>query len=160
MANTNIKYQISKLKQNLKRTNDPVIRDRIRMVKGAYELSVRKAAKTEYVSKTKIGFWKKRYEKLGVKGLEHTKPTGRPCAISEDKIIKIKKEAKSSDYKNGWQVKQLRQFIYKQAGVKYSEYHVVRIANKWGLSMITPRAEYAHKDKLGERAFKKKPKNC
>ena len=159
MANINKRYQINKLKQSLKRTKNAIERDRIRIVLGAYETSIRKTGKQQGIKRGKVWHWKHRYEKFGIKGLKPRKPPGRKCAIKEKDLVKIKHEIKSKDYRNGWKVKQLKQFIYKQSGVNYTEGHVVRIANKWGLSMITPRQEFAHKDKIGEKAFKKKPEN-
>ena len=54
--------------------------------------------------------------------------------------------------KAGWSVKQFREYVYEETNKRYSYTHSQRIAASWGLSLITPRPQYAHQASEAEQA--------
>lgn len=147
---------VKRIETALKRINDPVIRERLLMVKGAYEHPLRDIAKIFSCVHGKIDYWKKRYEKCGVKGLETKQKSGRPKKITDEQEQNISKKVRKHNIKNGWQTKKVRELIHEDAGVKYSFRHTIRIIQSWGLSKIVPRPRYAFSKKGDRNNFIKK----
>ncbi len=149
---------ISKLRSSLKKVKDPVIRERLLMVQAAYEGPLRDAGKRFGCAHGKVDFWKKRYEKHGVRGL-HTKPrSGRPAKITKEQSMRLRRMVRKHDAKNGWKTHGIKELIYKETGVKYCFRHTIRIAQSWGVAKIKPRPRYAFSKKGDRKAFLKKLK--
>lgn len=149
--------QLSKIRTSIRQVKDPVIRERLLMVQASYNESLRDASKTFGCTHGKIDYWKKRYEKEGLKGL-YTKPrSGRPPKISKGANLNLKQIVSKHDMKRGWRTKRIRQLIYEETGVRYSERQVIRITQSWGLAQIKPRPRYAYSKQEDREAFIKKP---
>jgi transposase len=152
----NTNYQLSKIAKSLKTVKDPIIRERLLMVKHAYESdSLRTAAEHVGKSHVTVKYWKDRYEQHGLKGLKPIPKSGRPRKLDPEQEIRLKRVVTRKGNKNGWQVKELREYIKEQADVTYTLRHTTRIMQQWGLSHITPRAQYAHTDIAANQAFLK-----
>ena len=124
--------------------------------KGLYNEPLRNVAKTFGYTHGKVDYWKKRYEKQGVRGL-YTKPrSGRPPKINPEQGVEIKRIVRKHNIKQGWRTQQVRQLIVEKTGVRYSFRHSIRIVQSWGLAKIKPRPRYAFSKKEDRDEFIKK----
>lgn len=149
--------KLSKINQSLKRIKNSDIRERLLIIKGYYQgQTVRITAKYHKCSPGKVAYWKKRYDKQGLKGLQTKSKSGRPPKLNLDQAKEIKKEIiKQTSDQGGWQTEQIKEYIQKKANITYSLRHIVRIAQNWGLSKITPRPQYAYAKKKDKEIFLK-----
>lgn len=146
-----------RIKRELKKVKNPEIKERLLMVQSWYHgTPFREIAKVHACSFNKVKFWKDRYESEGVKGMSTKPRSGHPRSISEKRYQSIKREVATKN--QGWETKQIREFIKKKSGVLYSERHVIRLAHHWGLSLRVPRPIYAHTDEREREQFLKKQK--
>ena len=151
------KQKLPKINQSLKRVRDPIIRERLLMIKEYYQGQVFNiVAKHHKCCPAKVLYWKNRYDKQGLRGLQTKSKSGRPPKLTKEKAKQIKKEIiKQTSKQGGWQTEQIREYIQKKANVTYNIRHVIRIAQKWGLSKITPRPQYAFAKKKEKQSFLK-----
>ena len=146
----------NKIKSDIRRIKDPVIKERLLMVQASYEEPLRNVAKTFGCAHGKIDYWKKRYGKRGISGL-YTKPrSGRPPKIKSEQSIEIKRIVRKHNIKQGWRTQQVRELIAEKTGVKYSFRHSIRVVQSWGLSKIKPRPRYAFSKQKDRNEFIKK----
>ncbi len=146
----------TEINTTIRRVKDPVLRERLLMVQASYKEPLRDVAKEFGCTHGKVDFWKKRYEKHGLKGL-YTKPkNGRPPKVSNEQIISIRRAVRKHNIKQGWRTQQVRALIAEEANVKYSFRHTIRIIQSWGLSKIKPRPRYAFSKQEDRDAFIKK----
>lgn len=149
--------KLSKINQSLKKIKNSVIRERLLIVKGYYQgQTMRTAADYHKCSPAKVIYWKERYDKQGLKGLQTKPKAGRPPKLNLNQAKEIKKEIiKQTSKQGGWQTEQIKEYIQEKSGISYSLRHIVRIAQNWGLSKITPRPQYAYAKKKDKEAFLK-----
>lgn len=145
-----------RIKSSLGRVKEPVIRERLLMVQAAYKIPLRDVGKSFGCTHGKVDYWKKRYEKHGLRGLYTMLRSGRPTKISEEQAKEIRRIVRKHDVKRGWRTAHIRSVIYEKAGVKYSVRQVIRISQSWGLSKIKPRPRYAFSKKEDRENFIKK----
>jgi len=148
----------SKINASLKRIKDPVIQNRLLMVRDAFHQPLRDVAASYGCTHGKVDYWKKRYEKSGLLGLYTKKQTGRPKKISKKQEIILRRTVRKHNIKQGWQTKQIRQLIHEESGVKYSFRQAIRITQSWGLGKIKPRPRYAFSKQEDRDNFIKKQK--
>ena len=151
-----MKSMLSRIKMDLKRIKDPVIRERLLMVQEAFKYNLREVAATFGCVHGKVAYWKNRYIKCGIKGLHTKEKSGRPSKMSAEIALKLKRRIRRHNIKKGWTTKHVREEIHKEAGVKYSKRQVIRISQKWGLAQITPRKRSAYSKKEDRKEFQKK----
>jgi len=151
-----MKSTISKIKSSLQRVKEPVIRERLLIVQASCKKPLRDVAKTFGITHGKVDYWKKRYKNYGLHGL-YTKPrSGRPPKIKREQALKIRRTVRKHNIKQGWRTQEVRSLILKEADVKYSFRHTIRIVQSWGLSKIKPRPRYAFSKQEDRKAFLKK----
>lgn len=150
--------QLYKIKNSLKEVKDPEVRERLLMIKAAYQEPLRNAAEKFGCAHTKIDFWKRRYEKEGLRGLKTKARSGRPPLIAEDQAMKLRRVVRKHNIKQGWRTKSVRELIAKETGVTYSFRHTIRIIQSWGMSKVKPRPRYAFSKEEDRQAFLKKPR--
>ena len=150
--------RLRKIKSTLKRIKDPVIRERLLMVKEAYQKPLRNVAERFCCTHGKVAYWKNRYKEHGLKGLKTKQRSGRPPKVNKELAVKIKRKVRKHNIKRGWRTKHVKEIIYKEAGVLYSSRQVIRISQSWGLSQIKPRPRYAYSKKDDRGEFIKKTK--
>lgn len=154
-----MKSMMSKIKAELKRIKDQVIRERLLMVQEACKYNLRVAANTFGCTHGKVAYWKNRYVKHGVKGLYTKERSGRPSKLNPEIAAKLRRRVRKHNMKKGWTTKHIREEIYKESGIKYCKRQVIRISQKWGVSQIKPRSIYAHSKLKDRDDFIKKTKN-
>lgn len=149
-------YQLSKINKSLRKIKDLEIRERLLMLKDYYQInSFRKVAKHHQCSHAKIKYWKDRYEEKGLEGLKTQPKSGCPSKLNKEQITSIKRVIVRKSKQQGWQTKQIREYIREKAGVIYSERHIIRIAQNWGLSQIKLRPQYSYARKQERDDFLK-----
>lgn len=150
--------QLYKIQNSLRKTKDPVLRERLLMIQAAYQEPLRSAAKKFGCGHDKINYWKKRYGAYGIRGL-HTKPrSGRPLLITEEQNMQLRRIVRKHNAKQGWRTKSVRELIAKDTGVTYSVRQTIRIIQSWGMAKIKPRPRYAFSKEEDRQAFLKKPR--
>lgn len=148
--------QLSKIRALLKRVKDPVMRERLLMVQASCCGTFVSTGKTFGCCEGKVRYWRRRFEEQGLRGLKTKTYPGRPPKISEEASVKLKEVVSRHDVKQGWTTKRVRQLIYAETGVLYSERQVIRITQSWGLSRVKPRPRYAYSKQEDREAFLKK----
>jgi transposase len=72
-------------------------------------------------------------------------------------MVKIKRKVVRQE--TGWTVKEVRELIRKEGHIVYTERHILRLMQKWGIRAIVPDKRLLRKASREERlAFKKQPK--
>lgn len=149
-------HKMNNIRTALKTVKDPAMRERLLMVQAAQQQPLRAVAKTFRCAHGTIDYWKKRYEKQGLRGL-YTKPrSGRPPKITREQNAEIKRVVRKHNIKQGWRTQHVRSIIVEKTGVKYSFRHTIRIIQNWGLSKIKPRPRYAFSKEKDREDFLKK----
>jgi len=98
--------------------------------------------------------WVRRFEEEGIEGMRTRERSGRPPKVERRTLARIGREVTTNE--GGWTVKEVRQLVQEEAGVTYSERHVLRLIHRWGARSVVPEKRMAHKASLEERlAFKK-----
>ena len=101
--------------------------------------------------------WLARFKREGLNGLKDKPRSGRPLAVPEEKLLKLRKEL--SENQSGWRAKEIMDIIYKRTGVRYHEVHVYRLLHKWGFSPKVPRKVHVNAASKQEKDnFQKRPK--
>jgi transposase len=153
-----MKSIMAKIKADLKRTKDHVIRERLLMVQEACKYNLRVAANTFGCTHGKVAYWKNRYIKYGIKGMYTKERIGRPSKMKPEIALEIRRKVRKHNAKRGWTTKHIREEIHKESGIRYSRRQVIRIAQRWGVSRIKPRPRYAYSKQEDRNKFIKKTK--
>jgi len=148
--------EIKKIRQTLKRVKDPVIRLRLLIVQASFKEPLRDVGYTFGCTHGKVAYWKNRYIKEGLRGLQTKPRSGAPKKLTKKQETNLKRKIRKHDIKKGWNTKRIRKVIYEDTGIKYSLRQVQRISHLWGLSQIKPRPRYAYSKKEDRAAFIKK----
>lgn len=126
--------------------SDANVRERILLIRRVRieDKNVTDVAKNElHRSRAWAYKWLKRYDVGdGLEGLKDQPRNGRPPEVSEEKLLKIRKEL--SEKSSGWQAKEIMDIIHKKTGIKYHEVHIYRLLHKWGFSPKVPRKRFVN----------------
>lgn len=150
--------KLDKLREAYKRETDARVRERILMVlwlgegESSYDVGRRL-----FCPHSKVLYWKERFEKDGIAGLRDKPRSGKPPRLSMESAERIRERIGDG---TGWRTKAIRWLIREEAGVMYSERHVVRLMHAWGFEKIKPRQRHALADEKEREAFLKTPKGC
>lgn len=133
------------------------MRERLLLLKMHYQgNSLRATADHHRCSHRKVSYWKIRYETMGVLGLATQPKSGAPPKLDPDAAKVIQRAVvQQSTREGGWEVKRIRAYIRERSGVTYSVRHTTRIAQDWGLALITPRPRYIYAKAAEKKAFLK-----
>lgn len=149
-------YQLAKISKSLKKVKNSEIRERLLLLKHYYQsISLREAAEHHQCSHGKVKYWKDRYEEQGLRGLQTQDKSGRPRKLNKEQATAIKRVVARQSNQQGWQTKQIKEYIEKKTGVTYSERHTIRIAQSWGLSQKKPRPQYSYAKEQEKQTFLK-----
>ncbi|MGI0085945.1 MAG: helix-turn-helix domain-containing protein, partial [Nitrososphaerales archaeon] len=102
--------------------------------------------------------WLRRFDKEGLEGLKTRQRSGRPPKLDRQTFVRVKRKVVKSEC--GWSVKEVREMIRAEANVVYTERHVLRLLQRWGVRAVVPDKRLLHKASREERmAFKKERKS-
>ena len=121
---------IQRINATLQRITDPVIHERLLMVKASFKKPLRDVAYEFGYAHGKVAYWKNRYKKQGLKGLYTKEKSGRPLKLNPAMAAKIRRKVRRHNIKQGWTTKHIREYIKKEGGVIYTERHVQRLSHK------------------------------
>ncbi len=148
--------KLDELREVYKRESDAKVRERILMVlwlgggESSYDVGRRL-----FCPHSKVLYWKERFEKRGIAGLRDKSRSGKPPRLSVESVKRIKGRIGDG---SGWRTKTIRWLIREEAGVTYSERHVVRLMHAWGFEKIKPRQRHILADEKERKAFLKTSK--
>jgi putative transposase len=80
--------------------------------------------------------WLTRFKKQGLDGLKDKPRCGRPLAVPEQTMWKLRREL--SENPSGWKAKEVMNMIYERTGIRYHEVHVYRLLHKWEFTPKVP----------------------
>ncbi len=149
------------LEKAIKEEHDADLRLRLLLVlKVKYDgIGQNKAARELHAQSSWAVTWVRRFEEEGIEGLKTRPRSGRPPKVEQRMLARIGREVTTNE--SGWTVKEVRQLVQEEAGVTYSERHVLRLIHRWGARSVVPEKRMAHKASLEERlAFKKGLPGC
>jgi transposase len=145
---------VSELQTHYRSEKDVDVRERLLMIiwlkkgKTTYEV----ADLLDY-PQSRVMYWKGRFERNGISGLRTKSRPGKPPKLLDARLKLIRQKLGST---NSWQTKWVRDLIYQETGVTYTEKHVVRLLHKWGFERITPRKKHERASDEGKESFKKR----
>ena len=97
---------------------------------------------------SEVHYWKKRFGKEGVEGLNDRPRSGRPRLLStrKEEMIQhiIERPRVSKEGASSWTTTHVRALIRRKAGVTYTTRHVIRLMHRWGFEKIKPRPQHCH----------------
>jgi transposase len=102
---------------------------------------------------SKILYWLNRYRAEGLDGLKTRPRSGKPSKLPDTEIKTIRQKLGST---NLWQTRLVRELIYRETGITYTERHVIRLLHKWGFERITPRKKHEKASDEEKESFKKR----
>lgn len=133
---------------------DSLLRERLLMViwikEGVSSYEVGRRLRCPH---SKVLYWKYRFEREGIAGLKTKSRSGKPSELSVEEKKRVKQILEGRTWwKNTW----VRDLIYKETGVKYSQRHVVRLLHQWDFEKIRPRKQHVEADEEEQKRFVKK----
>ena len=117
------KYSVADLERNFKSEKNLMVKSRIQIVLFLREGKTQREVSAELRLSTGIvPFWKKRFEKEGLNGLEDKKGRGRKSKLNskqlkEISIVADKGIQMKDGYKRGYKTKDVRDFIQNKFGI-------------------------------------------
>ena len=127
------KYPISFFEKNFKDENDAKIKQRLQLLIYLRERrDMRNVAELLRISLGSVPYWKQRFEKEGLAGLQDKAGRGRKSELKKKQLKElssaIDKGIQMKDgYKRGFKTKDVREFIQNKFGISYTSRHCIRI---------------------------------
>ncbi|MEK7609424.1 MAG: helix-turn-helix domain-containing protein [Patescibacteria group bacterium] len=138
--------QIKLLKKAYKKEEDAKIRERILMIiYTSQKETLRNVAERLNCDHKLVFYWKKRYEKEGLKGLKTRPKSGKPRKISRRQEANLKRVFYKENPDKPWTTKRALGLITEKTGVNYSQRQVTRILNRWNFGLTSGRPIYWHR---------------
>lgn len=159
------KYSIAYLKKRYRTEKDTKIRERLQIILYLREGYVqREVSSMIHISTGIVPYWKKRFEKQGVRGLRDKKGRGRKSKLRKVQLHQIlaavDRGIKLPDgYRRGYKTKDVKIFIRESFSIWYSDRHCRRLLRKmrYRLKVPRPRNKSRNQNNIDEfkRQFKK-----
>ncbi len=149
-------HHYTKLDKIYKQESNAVVKERIQLVRRILQdkQHIENVAKELHRCRAWAYKWYKRYNEIGLEGLQDQPRTGRPPDVPKETMLKIKNEL--ADNNTGWDFRQVMDLIYKKTGVRYHEVHIYRLLHKWGFKSKVPQKRFVNTaSKKDKRKFKK-----
>jgi transposase len=145
-------HHYAKLDKIYEQESNAVVKERIQLVRRILQdkQHIEDIAKELHRCRAWAYKWYKRYNEIGLEGLQDQPRTGRPPDVPKETMLKIKNEL--ADSNTGWDFRQVMDIIYKKTGVRYHEVHIYRLLHKWGFKSKVPKKKFVNtasaKDKI------------
>jgi len=149
-------HHYAKLDKIYKQESNAVVKERIQLVRRILQdkQHIEDVAKELHRCRAWAYKWYKRYNEIGLEGLQDQPRTGRPPDVPKETMLKIKNEL--ADSNTGWDFRQVMDIIYKKTGVRYHEVHIYRLLHKWGFKSKIPKKKFVNTASAEEKmSFKK-----
>jgi transposase len=91
-----------------------------------------------------LGRWLKRYQELGLDGVDDREHPGRPPKLGDEELLELKGIITSGPEQAGfstgiWTSNMIVDMIFKRYGIRYSSAHMTRILHRIGLTYQLPK---------------------
>lgn len=160
------KYQISFFENNFTNESNGAVKQRLQLLLYLREeRNMRNVAELLRISLGLVSYWKKRFEREGLAGLQDKPGRGRKSEINKKQMIElssaIDRGIKMKDgYKRGYKTKDVKEFIKNKFGRDYTARNCLKILRKLGYNLKVPRPvnKRRNQDNVDEfkEQFKKK----
>lgn len=154
-------YSLKSLEKKFKEEKDVKVKYRIQMMlylRDGY--TQREVSKMLRVSVGLIPYWKARFEKEGITGLQDKKGRGVKPKISYEQLSMLRSAMDEpiplgNGYSRGWLSKDVRIFLKRFLGLSYTRQHVCRILHLIGCSLQVPRPKHKKRNNKEVKRFKR-----
>lgn len=154
-------YPLSFFEKKFKKEKNVRIKSRIQMMLYLREgYTQREVSKMLRVSVGLVPYWKARFEKEGIAGLQDKKGRGVKPQITDEQLSMLRSAIDepihlANGYSRGWLSKDVRIFLHGFFGLSYTRQHVCRILNLIGCSLQVPRPRHKKRNKGNVKKFKR-----
>src|SRR3989344_9611189 len=154
------KYSIVDLEREFKAEINQKIKQRLQIILFLREGKSQREVSAELRMSTGIvPYWKKRFEREGIKGLEDKKGRGRISELNKKQMKEISsavdKGIKMKDgYKRGFKTKDVKEFIQNKFGRNYTTRNCLKILHKLGYNLKVPRPRNKSRNQNSVYEFK------
>lgn len=139
------KYPIYFFEKNFKDEHDVKVKQRLQLLTYLREdRDMRNVAELLRISLGSVPYWKQRFEKEGLAGLQDKKGRGRKSELSNKQLkelsFAIDKGIRMKDgYKRGFKTKDVKEFIQNKFEKNYTARNCLKILHKLGYNLKVPR---------------------
>jgi transposase len=139
------KYPISFFEKNFKDENNAKVKQRLQLlIYLREERDMRNVAGLLRIGLGSVPYWKQRFEKEGLAGLQDKKGRGRKPGLNKKQLKELSSAVDSGikmkdNYKRGFKTKDVKEFIKNKFGIHYSSRHCRRIMRGMEYNLKVPR---------------------
>lgn len=155
------KYPLDFFEKKFKAEKNVKVKSRIQMMLYLREgYTQREVSQMLRVSVGLVPYWKKRFEKEGMTGLQDKKGRGVKPKITYEQLSMLRSAIEepillANGYSRGWLSKDVRIFLHEFFGLSYTRQHICRILNFIGCSLQVPRPRHKKRNKRNVKKFKR-----
>ena len=155
------KYPIYFFEKNFKDEHEVKVKQRLQLLIYLREnRDMRNVAELLRISLGSVPYWKQRFEKEGLAGLQDKKGRGRKSELSNKQLKElssaIDKGIQMKDgYKRGFKTKDVREFIQNKFERDYTTRNCLKILRKLGYNLKVPRPRNKSRNQNDVDEFKK-----
>ena len=139
------KYPISFFENKFVIENNPNVKQRLQLLLYLKEeRDMRNVAELLRISLGLVHYWKERFEKEGLAGLQDKKGRGRKSELNKKQLKEISYAVDNGiqmkdGYERGYKTKDVREFIKNKFGINYTTRNCLKILRKLGYNLKVPR---------------------
>ena len=139
------KYPISFFENKFVIENNSNVKQRLQLLLYLKEKrNMRNVAELLRISLGLVHYWKERFEKEGLAGLQDKKGRGRKSELNKKQLKEISYAVDNGipmkdGYKRGYKTKDVREFIKNKFGRNYTTRNCLKILRKLGYNLKVPR---------------------
>jgi transposase len=154
------RYQISFFENKFINESNSDVKQRLQLLLYLREdRNMRNVAEILRVSLGSVSYWKQRFEKEGLAGLQDKIGRGRKSELNKKQLkylmSAIDSGIKMKDgYKRGFKTKDIREFIQNRFGISYTPRHCRRVMRKMKYNLKVPRSRNKSRSQKSVDEFK------
>ena len=156
----NQKFSYEEIKSAYDKEKDGRIKQRLLIILTAFKMkSSYKIAEQVKTSHTKVQRWIKRFNKMGLLGLNDKPRSGSPSKLSKTQLQELDHElSREKEFSVGWRTLEVIDAVKSMFHVNYTTMHIRRLLKKLGYSRVTPRPSHVAKKPIEGKEIVKKVK--
>lgn len=154
------RYSISFFEKNFTNESNPNVKQRLQLLLYLREeRNMRNVAELLRISLGSVPYWKQRFEKQGLAGLQDKSGRGRKSELNKKQMKKLLSAVDNGlemkdGYKRGFKTKDVREFIKKEFGIDYTTRHCRRIMRNMSYNLKVPRSRNKSRNQNDVDEFK------
>jgi len=155
------KYPISFFDKSFQYEKSPKVKQRLQLLIYLREnKDMRTVAELLRISLGSVSYWKQRFERENIVGLQDKNGRGRKSKLNKKQLkelsFAIDNGIKMKDgYKRGFKTKDVREFIQNKFGVGYTTRNCLKILHRLGYNLKVPRPRNKSRNQNSVEQFKK-----